>query len=320
MKTGKWVFIQAALLMLLIPAVLRPFFLKGQGEKPRAEEPPKPHTVLVRHGGTNVEMELEAYLVGVVLAEMPAEFEPEALRAQAVVARTFAWKAAVTGGKHGDGSVCVDPGCCQGFLAPGHYLQTCGTESGLEKIRTAVHLSEGLVLTYDGELIEATYFSSTAGSTEDAAAVWGCSYPYLVSRESPEEVPVESTAFSRAWLEHTLGTRLEENSDEWFTQWEYTAGGGVASVNVGERTFSGTLLRQKLKLRSTVFSVTVQNDAAVFVTRGCGHRVGMSQFGADAMAASGSSFADILAYYYPGTEMTQIRDEKDILGFLARTN
>lgn len=311
MKSGKIILLQAALLIFLLPAVFFPFFRDGQREIAQAQPPSTPasYGISVRQGNTNVEMELEEYVVGVVLAEMPAKFEQEALKAQAVVARTFAWKAFVTGGKHGDGSVCIDPGCCQGYIAPGHFLQAYGTNEELARVRFAVSASAGQVLTYQGELIEATYFSSTAGYTEDAAAVWGSSYPYLVSKESPEEADEESVAFSRAYLEKALGVRLEEDTDRWFTQWEYTSGEGVAAVTVGGQRFSGTLLRKKLKLRSTAFSVTVQNDAAVFQTRGYGHRVGMSQLGADAMAASGSAYQEILSYYYTGTELKSIEKE-----------
>lgn len=307
MKSRKIIFLRVILLMLLLPAVLRPFFREGQREIARATEPQgQANSILVRQAQSQVQMDLEEYVVGVVLAEMPAEFETEALKAQAVVARTFAWKAAVTGGKHGDGSVCIDPSCCQGYVAPGHFLQSFGTDGELEKVRAAVSGSAGLVLTYQGELIEATYFSSTAGYTEDAAAVWGSSYPYLVSTESPEKGDEESVAFSRAYLEKTLAVQLGEDTDSWFTQWEYTSGVGVASVTVGGKSFPGTLLRRKLNLRSTVFTVTIQNDAVVFHTQGYGHRVGMSQLGADAMAAVGSTFEEILTYYYTGAELERL--------------
>lgn len=306
MRTGKMILVQTVLLVLLIPAVLLPIFREGGQEVAHAAAT-ELRRILVRHGDVNLKMELEEYVVGVVLAEMPAEFEPEALKAQAVVARTFACRAERTGIRHG-GAVCTDPACCQGYLAPGQFLQAYGTQEDLQRVRAAVSASAGLVLTYGGEPIEATYFSSTGGSTEDAAAVWGSSYPYLVPRESPEQVPEECTAFSRSWLEESLGVRLEEDGRPWFSQWEYTAGEGVASVLVGDRRFSGTALRQRLKLRSTVFTVTVENDAAVFRTRGYGHRVGMSQLGADAMAATGSTFRDILSHYYPGTQLEEITD------------
>ena len=111
------------------------------------------YTILIQNGGELREMDLEQYVLGVTLAEMPADFEPEALKAQAVVARTFAWKAAITGGKHGDGSVCTNSRCCQGFLSPEMYLRYYGTEEELEKVENAVHSTNAVVITYQGELI-----------------------------------------------------------------------------------------------------------------------------------------------------------------------
>ena len=130
-------------------------------------------------------MKMNDYLTEVLLGEMPAEFEMEALKAQAVAARTYTAKAAITGGKHGDGSVCSDSACCQAYLPQETYLMLGGTEENLEKINKAVLETTGLVLAYDGNLIEATYFSCSGGSTEDAAAVWGTEYPYLQAVASP---------------------------------------------------------------------------------------------------------------------------------------
>ena len=126
--------------------------------------------------GTTEEMDMDTYLVGVVLAEMPASFESEALKAQSVVARTYTRKAYETGGKHGDGSVCANSACCQAYISPDSYLSKGGTQEGLDKIRAAVAETSGFVLTYGDELIEATYFSCSGGSTEDAAAVWGTDF------------------------------------------------------------------------------------------------------------------------------------------------
>lgn len=304
MKTTKWLLLQLTLLILFLPAAIRPLLHLEVAEVKLVEE--RNAKVTVRRGEEKTEMDLEEYVVGVVLAEMSAEFEPEALKAQAVVARTFAWKAASTGGKHGDGSVCTDSTCCQGYVSPGHFLQAYGTTEGLEKIRTAVDSTARQVLTYRGELIEATYFSSASGYTEDAAAVWGNSYPYLTAQESPEEVVEETTAFSSALLQQTLGTELGEDISTWFTDWQYTAGGGVASVKIGSRTYTGTALRQKLGLHSTAFTVWVENDVVFFQTKGSGHRVGMSQLGADTMAALGEGYEAILAYYYPGTTLESL--------------
>ena len=108
-------------------------------------------TMKLRHAdGTVQEMDMDEYLVGVVVAEMPSTFEPEAKKAQAVAARTFARKAFVTGGKHGDGSVCVESGCCQAYLTNNEYLALGGSEQALEEARRAVEATSGYVLTYEG--------------------------------------------------------------------------------------------------------------------------------------------------------------------------
>ena len=265
-----------------------------------------PISITVRHQENTFQMELEEYIRRVVLAEMPADFEQDALRAQAVAARTFAWKVAVTGGKHGDGSVCTLFSCCQGYLEPGQYLQSYGTPADLEKITAAVQATAGLIVTYQGVPIEASYFSSSPGQTEDAAAVWGSACPYLIAQDSPEEGTQQQAVFSRAYLEKTLGVSLDEWTESWFTDWTYTPGKGVDTVKIGSRAFTGIQLRQLLGLRSTVFTASIEHDAAVFTVHGFGHRVGMSQYGADAMAAQGSGFREILGYYYPGTELTKI--------------
>ena len=257
-------------------------------------------------------VELEEYLVGAVLGEMPASFGQEALKAQAVAARTYAWKAAMTGSRHPDGSVCGSFACCQAYISPESYLDRGGLQRDVDKIRSAVLATAGQVLTYGGELIEATYFSCSGGRTEDAVAVWGNDFPYLRSVESPGEEDAawftDEAVFSRQDLEALLGTDLPDDASHWFGEVTYTAGGGVETVRIGDRLFPGTKVRSLLSLRSTAFSVTAEGDNAVFTTRGYGHRVGMSQYGADAMAAGGADYAQILAHYYPGTELMLLEE------------
>lgn len=261
--------------------------------------------------GTVEEGDMDAYLVGVVLAEMPAAFEEEALKAQAVAARTYARKAWVTGGKHGDGSVCTQPGCCQAYVEPESYLLQGGTEEGLGKVRTAVYATSGQCLEYEGELIEATYFSCSGGSTEDAAAVWGTEYPYLCSVDSPGEEEAawykDTVSFTAAQFREALGAELPEDTKAWFGPVTYTEGGGVATMVIGGESYTGTQLRSLLGLRSTAFTVSTTEDGVAITTKGYGHRVGMSQYGAEAMALNGSSYREILAHYYPGTELARIQ-------------
>lgn len=267
-----------------------------------------PETVLtvVNRAGNLQQMTLREYLVGVVLAEMPADFEPEALKAQAVVARTYTRKR-MEGSKHGEAAVCMDPGCCQGWQSGEDYLEAGGREQSLNKVRSAVADTDGLVLRWEGKLIDATYFSCSGGTTEDAVAVWGQDVPYLRSVESPgeEEAPrfTDSVSFTSAEFAGKLGLSSDGTPDGWFGTVTYTDGGGVETMVIRGKTFTGTQLRSKLGLRSTAFEVAVSGKTITVTTRGFGHRVGMSQYGAQAMAQSGSTYGEILAHYYTGAEL-----------------
>jgi len=271
-------------------------------------------TMRLRNGdGTVEQRDMDDYLVGVVLAEMPASFEQEALKAQAVVARTYTRRAYITGGKHGDGSVCTDYSCCQAYISEADYLARGGTEESLEKVRTVVQSTSGQVLTFEGELIEATYFSCSGGLTEDAVAVWGTDYPYLRSVESPgEENAVHYTdtvTCSAQEFQDALGISLNGTPESWFGAVTYTAGQGVDTIVIGSETYKGIQLRNQLGLRSTAFTITVEGDTVSIHTKGYGHRVGMSQYGADAMAVGGSSYEEILTHYYQGTELVTLEGD-----------
>ena len=256
--------------------------------------------------GETVRIDLEEYVVGVVLSEMPASFAPEALKAQAVAARTYALKTCADGKKHG-GAVCASPGCCQGYMTAEDYLLRGWKEKYVTRVRDAVYETAGQVLQYEGKLIRATYFSCSGGITESAVAVWGRDYPYLQSVESPgEEETVYYTDTLTLTLEdfqEKLGVVLTGSPQEWFGNITYTTGGGIDTMQIGGVAYRGTTLRSLLGLRSTCFQVVVNETGILFETRGYGHRVGMSQYGADAMAQVGKSYAEILAYYYQGTEL-----------------
>lgn len=273
------------------------------------QEEMRAREILIRTGETVEKQDLETYLVGVVLAEMPASFEEEALKAQAVVARTYTMRANSAGGKHGDGSVCTDHACCQAYIDPEQYRNQGGTQESIDKITAAVMSTAGLVLTYEGSLIEATYFSCSGGSTEDAVAVWGTDYPYLQAVDSPGEEYaahyMDTVIFTPQQFQTALGVSLPGEPENWFGTVTYTEGGGVDTMEIGGKTYRGTQLRQLLSLRSTAFSVSGGERISI-TTKGFGHRVGMSQYGADAMALAGNSYAEILAHYYQGTVMTSL--------------
>lgn len=280
-------------------------------QEQQTEQIPRSFSVLVRDKtGKAEQWDVEDYLVGVVLAEMPVSFESEALKAQAVAARTYARKAWETGGKHGDGSVCQRGSCCQSYLSAREYVDQGGSLEGVAKVRQAVDATRGQVLTYEGGLIEATYFSCSGGSTEDALAVWGTDFPYLRAVESPGEEKAahysDTVVFTPEQFAATLGVMLEGKPEQWFQNVRFTGGGGVNTMEIGGKVYTGVWLRKALGLPSTAFSIGTENGKITVTTRGYGHRVGMSQYGADAMAVTGKSYREILAYYYPGTELEDL--------------
>ena len=255
-----------------------------------------------------VQIDLEEYVLGVVLAEMPASFETEALKAQAVVARTYTLRRVNGNAKHLLAAVCTNADCCQAYRAASEYLEAGGTEENLDKVRTAVLETTGQVLVYNGQLIEATYFSCSGGFTEDAAAVWGEDIPYLQATTSPGEESanhyIDTVYFSSDAFKSKLGVDLAGDPVSWFGDVSYTQGMGVDKIEIGDAVYTGTQLRKLLELRSTAFAVTVLDDTIVITTKGYGHRVGMSQYGADAMAINGCDYKEILYHYYSGTRLT----------------
>jgi len=306
------------LMGVLVPAMVLNFaaaLWNRQREPAPAEIIPQESTeaatvslpVRVRRGETVEEGDMDTYLVGVVLAEMPASFEPEALKAQSVVARTYAQKAYITGGKHGDGSVCTASACCQAYIDEADYLAKGGKKENVEKIRSAVFATAGEILTYNGQIIEATYFSCSGGSTEDAAAVWGTDFPYLQAVDSPGEEHAshyeDTVTFTPSEVSEALGVRLTGPPAVWIGAVTRTDGGGVETIEIGGTEFSGTEIRTLLGLRSASFDIYTSLEEITVTTRGHGHRVGMSQYGADAMAVTGSTYRQILAHYYQGTEL-----------------
>jgi stage II sporulation protein D len=269
----------------------------------------------VLHDGEVSELPMEDYLIGVVAAEMPADFETEALRAQAVAARTFTLYCARTG-KHRDADVCTDYRCCQAWKSPAAMCEAWGErfEEKLSRVRAAVDSTAGQYLSFAGEAVFAAFHSSSAGFTEDCDAIWS-GLPYLVSVSSPESadsVPnyVSCVACSPQDLRDALLTLRPEadfsgEPTAWLGEIARDRSGRVAEAVIGGAVFPGVKLRELFGLRSTAFELDFDGEAFQFTVTGFGHGVGMSQYGANVMAAQGADYTAILAHYYPGTELVQ---------------
>lgn len=254
--------------------------------------------ISLRRSSGIIQIALEDYIIGVVGAEMPASFQIEALKSQAVAARTYALK------KINAGITLSDTDSHQRYKDNNELKQVWGKDFDIyyNKIKSAVQATKGQVITYQGNYIDAVYHSTSNGKTEDAKAVWGNSVPYLVSVDSPWDKDASSylrtVSISEATILSTFGVigNIEVIS--------YTNSNRIASLKIGEKTISGVQFRNSLGLRSTDFDISYENGSYIITTRGYGHGVGMSQYGANGMAKEGYSYRQILSHYYQGTTLT----------------
>ncbi len=258
-----------------------------------------------------IEMPLEAYLVGVVAAEMPISFPLEALKAQAVAARTYTIYHALHGGcRQHDADVCTDSACCQAYASETRLKESWDDAyaENREKAARAVSETEGRVLLYENEPIEALYHSASGGMTENAEDVYTEALAYLRAVESTAEAGTTRLTGEKRFAKKAFAERInaqwtsaELSADDLPAQVEIvsqTPTGRVKSIRLGKTTATGRALRALLELDSTLFSVSFDGDEIVFSTRGYGHGVGMSQTGANAMALGGRTYEEILHYYY----------------------
>lgn len=305
------------LLFFLVPMLFRGGDNGKWGKAPdnRGEGLTGGRTIRVMLDGKVEEMDINEYLWGVVAAEMPASFELEALKAQAVAARTYALQRTQwTNDKHPDADVCGDHTCCQAYISPEKAAANWGknAEVNREKIAQAVNETGSEVILYDGKLISAVFHSSSASETLAAVEVWGGSVPYLVGVKSPEgdevpnyhsEVKVDGETFRTKFLAAYPEAKLEGAPSTWFGEAVRTAGGSVAQITVGGVSVKGKDMRSLLGLRSASFSVTADEKDVTFQVTGFGHGVGMSQYGANTMAKEGKGYRDILTWYYTGVSV-----------------
>lgn len=270
-------------------------------------------------------MQLEDYLVGVVGAEMPAEFPLDALKAQAVAARTYTLKrigaAGVDNTLHAGADVCDDHRHSQAWLSRDELKKRWGAilyYNYYYKVKKAVDETRGQVLTYQGELIEAAYHASCGGRTENSADVWKYQTPYLKSVSCPYDAdpnPVQTASYSLEQVDKALGTSLsavpvagQKKITAEFKLVEKTNTGCPKTLQIGNRQFPAVAVRDRLGLRSTKFTWDIEGDTVTFTTTGYGHGVGLCQYGAKGMAEHGYNYSVILGHYYSGAEITEMKN------------
>jgi stage II sporulation protein D len=269
--------------------------------------------------GQVITLPLEEYLIGVVAAEMPAEFHPEALKAQAVAARTYALcRMSTNNGSVVGADLSSDPDRSQAWIPVSEMRRRWGLlyfGYYYRKLAAAVQDTDGEVVAYHGQLIDPVYFSSCGGlGTEDAEDVWGRDIPYLrgvpCSWCPPLEQQYVAAPFTRNSLLQHLGMKSQDvpagtRLDGLIRIIDRTPRGRVKELRVGNRVFEATDFRRLLGLRSTAFTVSVVKGKIILETRGDGHAVGMCQWGAQGLALQGKNYRDILTYYYRGVQVVR---------------
>ena len=245
-------------------------------------------------------MPLEDYVVCSLVAEMPQSFEKQALMAQAVACRTFAVRAAMRHDKHKNAAVCTDYRCCQSFR------DAAEVEFDISAAREAVEATRGIIAVYDGEPILAAYHAASVGYTRSSAEVWGGELAYLVpvaaveSRESAAEVKAVSAKALTSAL-RAVALKKNKAAFEGGRICCYADADGLCTgISDGVTVCSPQEVQNALGLRSDTFSVSENDKEYVFTSYGFGHGVGMSQYGANALAEEGYDFYEILKYYYTG--------------------
>ena len=314
-----------AALFLLPMFVIAPFqdeLFGGEGAPDETAQPPSPRgqqdsavMLQVLVGDQVEEMALDTYLTGVVRAEMPASFHQEALKAQAVAARTYTLRKLRLGSQHGSADICTDPACCQAWTTEAAARQNWGKKADLyeQAVENAVADTDGEVLLYGGEPILAVFHASSAGLTRAAGDVWQNDVPYLQSVDSPEQGDAIPNYYSTKTISleefrtktAPLKPDLSGPPATWLRDPVTDSAGSVETVTLGGVSVKGTKVRELLGLRSACFTWEVRDQELVFYVTGHGHGVGMSQYGANQMAADGADYREILAHYYVGAEIQQ---------------
>ncbi|MGI6005325.1 MAG: stage II sporulation protein D [Christensenellales bacterium] len=274
--------------------------------------------VYIAGTGEVVTMDLEEYIVGVVSAEISPSYNREAIKAQAVAARTYTVRRMkILGGSpcgKGGADVCTSAGHCQAYYSDAQLKSRWGGgySKHLQAISDAVYGTQGLVVTYNGKPINAFYHAASGGATENCEDVFTQALPYLRSVASPGEEKyiklTDTKVFTREAFAKTLSSKLGTDIDpdeleKSISITSRTAGNNVKSMEIGGKSATGVNFRSWFSLRSTDFSLSFDDKNVTVSSKGYGHGVGMSQTGANAMAASGNGYATILTHYYTGTKI-----------------
>lgn len=323
-RPGLLIVLSVLIFTLVIPTlIVVPYIQTGEERQQPVQTFAKPSEPLIKDNETKFSVSvlrqktgqvetvpLELYVTRVVASEMPAEFELEAIKAQSLAARTYIIKHLTKLDSLIEGKAHVtDTIQHQVYKSDEELRAQWGPDYDwkINKIKTAVAETKGKILTYNNEPIEAAFFSTSNGFTENSEDYWENELPYLRSVESPWDEKSPKYLDQKVIAINQVGSLLGVNIGEpMLANLTRTDGNRVESLIIGGHKFTGRQVREALNLKSSDFTVTKKNNYLIFKTKGYGHGVGMSQYGANGMAQEGKSYDKILTHYYQGTQITTL--------------
>lgn len=315
----KWILILLIIFGVTVFVPVITYLRFGKYQKP-ADESSEKLSVYIKSEDRVEEMDKSQYLKEVVSAEMPAAFEEEALKAQAVAARSYlesrrnAYKISGTPQEHKGAEICTDSTHCKAWISEKRRRESWGDEADENwgKISRAVEETAGEVITYNGEIISAVFHSTSSGKTENSKDVWGGERPYLVSVDSPGDAQSPKYKSEKEMTIEEFKQIAEQNikgvdfAKEFIGDILRSEAGGILTISIGGKMIKGTEFRKMYGLRSTNVQLIYDEEKVRFDVTGFGHGVGMSQYGANYLAAQGKKYNEILKTYYTGVEIVKM--------------
>lgn len=303
------------IVILLVPALITVFYSQTPLEVKEEADSGRSLRLKIEETGEVKTIDLEKYIEGVVAAEMPASYNIEALKAQAVAARTYTYRKLITGTK----IMSSDYRVGQAYLTEEQLKSRWGEHylDYMSKVKKAVGDTEGQILVYNDEPIEAVYHAISAGKTQGSQDIWNFELPYLTSVESPFDLEASQyeTSFNLTDSEARklllqAKSSISLTDDPLVTQMKVigrNAGGYIIKAQVGNIIMTGEELRNAFGTRSSNMQIAQKGDVVTITTRGYGHGVGMSQNGANEMAKNKKNYEEILTHYYVGTKLMKLK-------------
>lgn len=292
-------------------------------EKPSLDLGVQYKKINLLHNNENVveTLELEDYLINVVAAEMPVEYEEEALKAQATVARTYTLYQIENGHKHDNADVCDSSTCCQAWISKEKRYEKWrdNQDEKWNKLTNAVYSTAGEVITYNGKPIDAFFHSNSGGTTEIPINVWGGSdFPYLqvveTSGEDEYSQYYSEKEYTKAEIESKMKSAYSDFSIDWNEEncieiLEYTESSRIKTLKIGNKNISGVEARKIFELKSSNFTYEISESTVKFKVIGYGHGVGLSQTGSNTLAKEGKNYKEIIEHFFKNIEIENIKDK-----------